>query len=106
MAVVKFRHNYTTSLIDAGKLRNISWPRFKQKTYCRQYNRAVIESELARSRPRYVQMKFPFTVPELRGPSFTVNGKHLTPSCLSTLLNDTVSGLSYMASVMNERMDG
>jgi len=72
----------------------------------RPISRAVTESELAQSRPRYLQMKFPFTVPQLRGPSFTVNGKHLTPFCLSTLLNDKVSGLYYMASVMNERMDG
>jgi hypothetical protein len=50
-------------------------------------------------------MKFPFTVPELCGPSFTVNGKQLTPFCLSTLLNDNVNGYYYMASVMNERMN-
>lgn len=75
--MVEFRHDYTTCLIDVGKLRNISWPRFKKETYCRQYSRAVTESELARSRPRYVQMKFPFIVPELRGPSFTVNGMHV-----------------------------
>jgi hypothetical protein len=67
VAVVEFRHDYTTCLIDVGKLRNISRSRFKHETYTIVDNtrRAVTESEHARSRPRYVQTKFPFTVPEL-----------------------------------------
>jgi len=28
--VVDFRHDYTTCQIEVGKLRNISWPRFKK----------------------------------------------------------------------------